>query len=127
MVRLMESRPKFFGSHTETSDWLILCDEIEKHGWDVPCTSAPDLYFPDRTEVGVLDARGDLALANMAKDACLDCPVMLLCRDFAVLHKKQYGIWGGTNLNDRKTIWKLQGRENKPVGGRGKAAREANK
>ena len=123
---LME-RSKFFGSHTETSDWLILCDAIEEHGWDVPCTSAPDLYFPEKGDGNASEVRGELALANMAKDACLDCPVMLLCRDFAVLHKKQYGIWGGTNLNERKAIWKLQGRETKPVGGRGKAAREANK
>jgi WhiB family redox-sensing transcriptional regulator len=117
---------KFFGTHTETSDWLILCDELDKHGWDVPCVSAPDLFFPDKQDYSPNATRGELALANMAKDACLDCPVMLLCRDFAVLHKKQYGIWGGTNLNERKAIWKAQGRANKPVGGRGKAAREAN-
>lgn len=118
---------KFFGNFNEFTDLNIMWNELDKVGWDVPCVSAPDLYFPDRTEVGVTDARGDLALANMAKDACHDCPIMLLCRDFAVLHKKQYGIWGGTNLTDRKALWKAQGRENKPVGGRGKAAREARK
>ncbi len=116
---------KFFGTHTETSDWLILCDEIDKHGWDIPCVSAPDLYFPEKGDAVGNEGRGELALANMAKDACLDCPVMQLCGEFAILHKKQYGIWGGMNLNERKAIWKAQGRAKAPVGGRGKAAREA--
>lgn len=115
----------FFNGKDETQDWLKLGAELDKYDWQVPCTQAPDLYFPDHTTKSTAEGRGDLALANMAKDACWDCPVIFLCGEFAIKHKEQYGIWGGMNLADRKAIWKKQGRTNRAVGGRKKKVVES--
>lgn len=81
-------------------------DEIE---WMVPCVQAPDLYFPERNGRGTFDQKGDLALANMAKDACWDCPLINTCLDTALATREEYGIWGGTNWHERKAILKRRG------------------
>jgi WhiB family redox-sensing transcriptional regulator len=45
------------------------------------------------------------SIAKMAKKACLDCAVVNECKIYALKHREEYGIWGGTTPNDRKVIW----------------------
>ena len=44
----------------------------------------------------------DIALA---KDICIECPMMVACRDYAIKHEN-HGVWGGTSAEDR---FKLRG------------------
>lgn len=104
---------KLIGDDNEYRELMRLYDALDKEEWQVPCVQAPDLYFPERTGKGTFDQKGDLALANMAKDACWDCPVIFLCREVAINTRKEYGIWGGTNWHERKAIIKERSRKSK--------------
>jgi hypothetical protein len=95
---------KLISGDNEFRELQRLYAALDKEEWQVPCVQAPDLYFPERPEHMKADVKGDLALANMAKDACLDCPVMMLCLEVAINTKREYGIWGGTNWHERKAI-----------------------
>jgi WhiB family redox-sensing transcriptional regulator len=99
---------KLLGDGYEHRELMRLYAALDKEEWQVPCVQAPDLYFPERPENMKADVKGDLALANMAKDACLDCPVMMLCLEVAVNTRREYGIWGGTNWHERKAIIRLR-------------------
>lgn len=39
----------------------------------------------------------DIALA---KDICIECPMMVACRDYALKHEN-HGVWGGTSAEER--------------------------
>ena len=39
----------------------------------------------------------DIALA---KDICIECPMMVACRDYAIKHEN-HGVWGGTSAEER--------------------------
>lgn len=54
----------------------------------------PDLFFSDFAL--------DIALA---KDICLECPMMLACRDYAIKHENN-GVWGALSADER---FKLRG------------------
>jgi hypothetical protein len=42
----------------------------------------------------------DIALA---KDICIECPMMVACRDYAIKHEN-YGVWGGLSAKERHAI-----------------------
>jgi WhiB family redox-sensing transcriptional regulator len=90
---------KIFDSYDRVREWQHLNDLIEEVSGQIPCRQAPDLYFP---EIGDGTAA---STAKMAKKACLSCPVVTQCGDYAVKYKEHYGIWGGMSYNDRKEIW----------------------
>lgn len=52
-----------------------------------PCVLDPDKFTGDWTR-GVKQAT--------AERLCRDCPILDLCRDYAVNAKEPYHIWGGT-------------------------------
>ena len=110
-----------FGEYDEIRDWFKLIDACAEVEGGVPCEQAPDLYFPERAETGQYELPGELALMNMAKDACLSCPVMQQCGMFALKWNKQYGVWGGMSANDRRKIHRRNGNIKAPKGGRLKA------
>lgn len=58
----------------------------------------PDLFFPVG-ETG-LAARQVAA----AKEVCARCPVIDLCRDWAVRTGEPEGIWGGTTPDERRRL-----------------------
>jgi len=88
-----------FDSYERLRDWFELNDQIDVIAGQIPCRQAPDLYFP---EVGDGMAA---SIAKMAKQACNTCEVVNQCKIYAIKHKEEYGIWGGTTPNDRKEIW----------------------
>jgi WhiB family redox-sensing transcriptional regulator len=55
----------------------------------------PDAWFAEASE----KARLGHALAT-----CGGCPVRSQCRDFAMAHRVQYGIWGGLTEQDRNRL-----------------------
>jgi WhiB family redox-sensing transcriptional regulator len=40
-----------------------------------------------------------------AKRICLDCPVMRQCREWALEHREQFGVWGGLTEGERDALW----------------------
>lgn len=60
------------------------------------CTRVdPELFFPEKG-----------ANAIHAKKICETCPVTTQCLLFAIEHGMRYGIWGGMNTRERKTLRK---------------------
>ncbi|MFJ3481557.1 WhiB family transcriptional regulator [Streptomyces microflavus] len=58
----------------------------------------PDLFFPIGTSGPAL------AQAAEAKALCRTCPVMERCLDWALESGQDYGVWGGTDEEDRRRI-----------------------
>jgi WhiB family redox-sensing transcriptional regulator len=91
---------KTFDTYERLREWQHLNDLIEERSaGQIPCRQAPDLYFPE------LGDGMAASIAKMAKKACLNCDVINECRTYAIKHKEEYGIWGGTTYTDRKEIW----------------------
>jgi WhiB family redox-sensing transcriptional regulator len=51
-----------------------------------------NLFFPER---------GDTAAVQAAKAICRSCPVLELCRQHALSHPAERGIWGGLTASER--------------------------
>jgi WhiB family redox-sensing transcriptional regulator len=47
------------------------------------------------------DIDGDAPREQRAKALCGRCPVMEICRKYAVTANEPYGIWGGLNPRER--------------------------
>ncbi len=45
-----------------------------------------------------------LARERRAKSVCASCPVRTQCLDHAVAVDERYGIWGGLNHDERRTL-----------------------
>lgn len=69
---------------------------------DAACVGKdPELFFPY--------TRGDSSKlqTRIAKNICQECPVIAECLDWAMhAHPMPYGIWGGTDENERAQIRK---------------------
>lgn len=59
----------------------------------VPCQSDPDLFFSNRK-----------AEIELAKEACLYCPIKSECFQDALWDEERSGIWGGTTMKDRRRL-----------------------
>ncbi len=69
---------------------------IEAEGGVTPCQSAPDVFFPE--DNGVKGA------VTYARQLCSECPVKMLCLDYALDYGEFVGVWGGTVPNERKRM-----------------------
>jgi len=56
----------------------------------------PELFFPEK---------GDSSAA--AKRVCGRCPVESECLEYAVAHRIDVGVWGGTTASERLDLVKL--------------------
>jgi WhiB family redox-sensing transcriptional regulator len=53
----------------------------------------PSLFFPS-DGVGV----------DVARKVCVDCPVKSPCLEYALEHRIDHGVWGGTSERERRRI-----------------------
>ena len=53
----------------------------------------PSLFFPS-DGVGV----------DVARKVCVDCPVKETCLEYALEHRIDHGVWGGTSERERRRI-----------------------
>ena len=60
----------------------------------------PEWWFP---------SPGDSTTSERAKFFCRRCPLRIPCRDWAIDHREQHGIWGGTTYKQRQRLWVAQG------------------
>src|ERR671928_7011 len=64
------------------------------------CRDLPtELFFP----AGELEDQA-VEQAEEAKAVCMQCPVRTACLEFALLTNQPYGIWGGANASERRSI-----------------------
>lgn len=90
----------------QTVDNLALTDLIiDEHGGYVPCQNAPELYFPEKSGSDLRSGPyDDLTQAQLAKKVCLnECPVLMECRLYALVHNETDGIWGGMTGGERRS------------------------
>lgn len=64
------------------------------------CEQAPDAFFFE--EEG-RDANREYK-KRLAKKICEQCPVQMLCLEYALENHEQYGIWGGLTKPEREKI-----------------------
>lgn len=65
----------------------------------LPCTTQPDLFHaPDEGRADVNDHKADRLHA--AVELCLQCPLMIACRDWARINR-QSGVWGAETDEER--------------------------
>jgi WhiB family redox-sensing transcriptional regulator len=63
-----------------------------------------ELFFHADRERGPARA----SRAAKAKAVCAACPVMLLCREYALAQPEPYGIWGGLDEHERAELLSRQ-------------------
>lgn len=63
---------------------------------EVPCMSAPDLFFVEQ------DQPMTHANNNLAKKLCAQCPVINICRNYAIEADEAFGVWGGMTAGERR-------------------------
>ncbi len=93
-------------SHRQTeSMYFRLLEKQEETG--SPCQDSPELFFPE--DYGKANENGrinDYEMVTMAeriaKSLCKQCPLMVMCRDYALASNQPYGIWGALSPADRR-------------------------
>jgi WhiB family transcriptional regulator, redox-sensing transcriptional regulator len=75
--------------HPESTDWR---DRAACIGED------PEIFFP------LSDVAAPGAEASLARAVCRRCAVLTACRDWALEHGEDDGIWGATTAAQRRAI-----------------------
>ena len=67
-----------------STEWMIegLCNQAD-----------PEMWFATHP-----------AEVKKAVDVCMDCPVRLLCANYAIANEEEYGVWGGLTEQDRRQL-----------------------
>ncbi|ARQ72225.1 WhiB family transcriptional regulator [Streptomyces marincola] len=60
-----------------------------------------------------------LSREQAAKSVCARCPVLLECREHALLQPEPYGVWGGLTAAERRVVLSRRRRREAATGGRG--------
>lgn len=85
---------------SERADELLreLSEQADELGDNLLCRNAPDLFFPE------FDSAMGMKGVALAKAACRECPLTVLCAEYAIEAREEYGIWGGFTPFERRTI-----------------------
>ncbi|MGP3967078.1 WhiB family transcriptional regulator [Streptomyces sp. 6N223] len=59
-----------------------------------------------------------LSREQAAKSVCARCPVLLECREHALLQPEPYGVWGGLTAAERRVMLSRRRRREAAAGGR---------
>jgi hypothetical protein len=84
-------------SHRQIERKYIELQEAIRELPSVGCAEDPDLFFPEDEP----DRYERKKMVKLAKGICSQCPVKILCLDYAVSAQMQ-GVWGGTTDFERK-------------------------
>ena len=81
---------------------------MEKHGDPICRTTDPDAWFPEAGD-------GHSKAIRYAKEMCLECPLLVECRLYALVAEEPHGIWGGLDAMQRNKIRANRNKEAKKV------------
>ncbi|SOD61077.1 WhiB family transcriptional regulator, redox-sensing transcriptional regulator [Streptomyces zhaozhouensis] len=59
-----------------------------------------------------------LSREQAAKSVCARCPVLIECREHALLQPEPYGVWGGLTAAERRVVLSRRRRREAASGGR---------
>jgi WhiB family redox-sensing transcriptional regulator len=68
-----------------------------KNNGGVECENTPELFFPE----DIPDAELRIKAIRAAKEICKRCPVLDICREYALESGEQFGIWAATSPAER--------------------------
>lgn len=72
----------------------VMRDRLLAEGLCVGAGPDDDRWFPPAARSGLSPERAREA-QRAARRACAGCPVMELCREWALVTRQEYGVWGG--------------------------------
>lgn len=75
-----------------------LAERVEASEERIPCQEAPDAFFVDE-----LDHNRSYKVA-LSKKLCGECPIQLLCLEYALEAREKHGIWGGLLPTEREQM-----------------------
>lgn len=78
--------------------WNALQGALVLLGWRVACAADPEAWWS--TAKSAVDAERQAA----AVEACSWCPVLGLCRDYALVAREREGVWGGLTPAERRAV-----------------------
>lgn len=64
----------------------------------IPCQEAPDAFFIEE-----LDPNRNYKVA-LSKKLCGQCPIQMLCLEYALEAREKHGIWGGLLPTEREEM-----------------------
>lgn len=67
-------------------------------GWRVACAADPEAWWTSGNSVAAVELQVE------AVEACSWCPVVGLCRDYALVADEREGVWGGTTPAERRRL-----------------------
>jgi WhiB family redox-sensing transcriptional regulator len=76
---------------------LLSAAEVE----EPMCRQIPDIFVPEDYAYNSNDRANAIALAKVY---CMKCPLQQMCLDYAVTAKEEFGVWGGSTAEERKTL-----------------------
>jgi len=78
--------------------WDNLNDAVDNAPVIVPCRGTdPDAWFPEPKDATVMSFRN-------ATKLCAQCPVRMLCLEYAIENNELHGIWGGLTYKERVAL-----------------------
>lgn len=80
---------------------------FEVAGGQVPCASAPDLFYAEKYGFDIADSwgYGDQEQVGAAKRLCNEvCEIRDACLEYALKHNETHGIWGGMSPKERQAF-----------------------
>ncbi|MER5635869.1 WhiB family transcriptional regulator [Kitasatospora sp. NPDC002227] len=78
-------------------------DHLDDNPWHTGAACRRDeagLFFAPSKE----PTAARLAREEQAKQVCARCPVLLECREHALLQPEPYGVWGGLTAAERRVV-----------------------
>lgn len=75
------------------------------------CRGLADLFFPVRRGSSLSAAHRYDDEVAIAKLICSGCPARMPCLEYALVHREESGIWGGTDEDERRRLQKLWNRQ----------------
>lgn len=78
--------------------WNALQGALVLVGWRVACQADPEVWWRSGSSSAAVADRA------AAVEACGWCPVVGLCREYAVAADEVEGVWGGTTPAERRVL-----------------------
>jgi WhiB family redox-sensing transcriptional regulator len=97
-------------------DAIKLADLIKQEAFGkTPCMDDPDRWFPELSS-DVLEATpASMKGINATKQECKShCFVIAECLNYALKHREDQGIWGGTSAIERRQLRALRKKMSDP-------------
>jgi hypothetical protein len=97
-------------------DAIKLADLIKEEAFGkTPCMDDPDRWFPEQSSDTLETSSASMRAINATKMECkTNCFVINECLTYALKHKEDMGIWGGTSSVERRQLRALRKKMSDP-------------